>query len=570
MNSFQSKTPNDSTEFEREQLSFLLTQGNLATTLAELNPSLAWLSMFAQMGLLKDEAQLVPWIEKNFASEDAIREVVANIDRFGSEAADILEHRLNQTQGLSPLLIKCWRLILRHMRTNKRGWLRSDWFEIQPRIKRGDLSSELLERLANVLRPKLEVRKRISWYDEDNSTEPKRPSDLMSIEYEVEDAITDEEVLATWPENALPATDSKLLSLLTQALAAAVEDATEAGVDDERHYGITDTDVPSVAKHRQNAHRSGFLPIVRVMAEVWTRLAREDVNRALDILNVWRQGRYRLVRRLALFAAANPAVPPEIGADLLLTFPLRELFFTHASVEVYRLVRARWNDFPRETRRRIERRITEGSRADWFREDAEKDRAIDRARFDFLGDFQRRGVQLSPDAERVLNEIRERWPNWELRPEEQGGFHVWHESSSGIIGDPKKLEGVSDEELVAAAKRAADKAEFLEGNAWDALSHTDPARALRGLDAAAKRGKWPDWGWRPFLWAGHKISDATSVEHIARLLLQWPDERFAQVSQAASWWLNENAKTLDEGLLWPIWDRIEKTSSQEVEGVSDE
>jgi hypothetical protein len=173
MNSFQSKTPNDSTEFEREQLSFLLTQGNLATTLAELNPSLAWLSMFAQMGLLKDEAQLVPWIEKNFASEDAIREVVANIDRFGSEAADILEHRLNQTQGLSPLLIKCWRLILRHMRTNKRGWLRSDWFEIQPRIKRGDLSSELLERLANVLRPKLEVRKRISWYDEDNSTEPK-------------------------------------------------------------------------------------------------------------------------------------------------------------------------------------------------------------------------------------------------------------------------------------------------------------------------------------------------------------------------------------------------------------
>ena len=36
-------TPDNATAFEREQLGFFLSQGDLATMLATLNPSLAWL-----------------------------------------------------------------------------------------------------------------------------------------------------------------------------------------------------------------------------------------------------------------------------------------------------------------------------------------------------------------------------------------------------------------------------------------------------------------------------------------------------------------------------------------------
>jgi hypothetical protein len=180
------KTPKDATDFEREQLRFLLTKGDAAAVLAEVNPSLAWLPMLAELKLIDADTQLASWIEKNFSQVDAIRDVSANIHYFGRDTAEILEFRLNQTKDLPPLLLTCWRLIIRHMRSAKRGLLRDDWFDIAPRIRRGEYSNELLERLADVLRPKLRVGKRIYWGEEEVD-EPKRPTDLLSIDYEIDE-----------------------------------------------------------------------------------------------------------------------------------------------------------------------------------------------------------------------------------------------------------------------------------------------------------------------------------------------------------------------------------------------
>ena len=186
MPSASKKTPRDATEFEREQLRFFLKTSDAAAMLAEVNPSLAWLPMLAELKLIDAETQLAPWIQKNFTEADAIREVAANIHFFGPDTADILEFRLNQTEGLPPLLMKCWRLIIRHMQAAKQSGLRYGWFDIAPRIERGEQSPELLERIAHLLRPKLQIGKRLSWYDEESRPEPEQPTDLISIDYELE------------------------------------------------------------------------------------------------------------------------------------------------------------------------------------------------------------------------------------------------------------------------------------------------------------------------------------------------------------------------------------------------
>src|SRR5262249_1513156 len=160
------------------------------------------------------------------------REVAANIRFFVPETAELLEFRLNhQVDRLTPLLEKCWRLIIRYMRTARRGILQADWFEIAPRIKHGDRSPEVLERLADALRPKLRIGRRFLWPDEADRPPPERPSDLIEINYEVEDSITEDEVLSTWPAEEPAERDDRLLRLLTNALAAATEDAIEAGVE---------------------------------------------------------------------------------------------------------------------------------------------------------------------------------------------------------------------------------------------------------------------------------------------------------------------------------------------------
>jgi hypothetical protein len=103
----QKKTPKDATDLEREQLRFFLARDDLAATLAELNPSLAWLPVLAEMQLIKAENQLVPWIEKNFADADAVREVATNIQFFGPQTAKILESTLSRVDAVPLLLLKC-------------------------------------------------------------------------------------------------------------------------------------------------------------------------------------------------------------------------------------------------------------------------------------------------------------------------------------------------------------------------------------------------------------------------------------------------------------------------------
>jgi hypothetical protein len=569
MEQTKKKTPRDTTDFEREQLRFFLSREDVAEKLAELNPSLAWLPEFARLKVFQSAVQLAPWIEKNFDDPEAVREVSGNLEFFDEGAAALLESGLNhRNDTLPPLLVKSWQLIIRHIRDNPRGALRSEWFHIRPRIKAGERSAELLERLARVLRPKPKVSKRISWSDgEGNERVLQRPSDLMSIDYEVESNITEAEVLAAWPKDAQAEVEQKFLIALAEDLDAALADALEMEVESNIGYGISDTDVPSVAAHPQNKYRSGFLPIVRVIAEIWSRLAQKDAFRALPFVKRWSSSPLKLNKRLALFAAADKAVPPDAAADTLLMLPQGLLFLTSTSVEVFRLIRERWEDFSAAKRASIEDRLAAGPPAGSFRSDAEV--AVERSRFDILGEMERARLTLSNQTKSVLAEIKKKNPNWQLRPSEQAGFHVWHEGVRRIAGDSRKLQDVSADMLVDAAKKLADKADFMDGDAWHALCQSDPQRALDGLEARAREGDWPDWAWNPFLWATQKLESPYSIALTGKLLLSFPGEGFARVASAASWWLNQEVKALDDNLVWPLWDKIEAATAQELKEEQD-
>jgi len=569
MEPIKKKTPSDTTDLEREQLRFFLSREDVADKLAELNPSLAWLPELARMKVFQSATQLTPWIEKNFDDPEAIREVSGNLEFFDERAAELLEFRLNRRRDtLQPILAKSWQLIIRHIRDNPRGALRSEWFDVQPRVKAGECSTELLERLAHVLRPKPRVSKRISWYDDGSGVRVlQKPSDLMSVDYEVESNITEAEVLAAWPKDAPAEVGQRFLTALTGDLDTALADALEMEVESNIGYGASDIDVPSVAAHGQNKHRSGFLPIVRVIAEIWTRLAQLDASLALPFVQRWSSSPLKLNKRLALFAAADKAVPPDDAADTLLALPQGLLFLTNTSVEVFRLIRERWGDFSAAKRAKIEDRLSAGPPADMFRSDANV--GVERCRFDILGEMERAGLALGGQTRSMLAEIKKRNPEWKLRPSEQAGFHLWHGGVRNIVGDSHKLQNVPIESLVDEAKKLADKADFTEGDNWHALCQSDPQRGLDGLEAQAKRGDWPDWAWNTFLWATQKLDSPDSIALTGKLLLSFPREGFSRVANVASWWLNEKAKALDDNLLWPLWDKIEAATAQEPTEAQD-
>lgn len=550
--------PADTSEFEREQLRFFLSLEDHAASLAELNPSLGWLPELASLQLIRfDEPRLATWIERNFASKEAVRDVVENIDMFGADAAEVLEFRLRQHEAALPeLLAQCWRLILRQMTSKRQGLARYEWFDLAPRVKRGEHGADLMDRLAAVLRPRLTVTKRFG-FGREIEEEPTRPIDLMSVSYEVDDDVVPQEVISAWPKEAEARTDAVLLDRLTVTLDHSLADAVEVGVEGGIGWGTSDFNVASVADHPQNANRGGFLVIARVMAEVWSRLATKDATLARGYLERWSTSDYRLMRRLALFAAADPIVTPDDAAAILAATPRYELFLTNSAVEVFRLLRARWQDWPEDTRAAIEERLREGPPKDVFREDADAASHVDRCLYDVLGQLEAQGFVLTVESRAILGEIAARWPNWRQRPREQAGFHSWSESSHGVIGDPAKLEGIADDRLVAEANAIDAAAPFGDGDAWSALCQTDPARALRGLQHETAQGRWTAHAWRPLL-VSSRNEPARSIlaPAAARLLLDWPDASFHDIAGPAASWLSDSQKALPDEFLWPLWDKV--------------
>lgn len=564
------KTPADVSEFEREQLRFFLAGDDLALVLATLNPSLAWLPLLLQMKLIQSETQLIAWIARNFENIDAVREVAANLEFFGPDTANFLQYRLDQQAVLpSPLLAKCWNLIFRHMRTNKRGLAGNQLLTLLLSLRRGEQTNDILERLASALRPQLKVSKRFRLHGTEDKS-PATPSDLMSIDFEVDDALPVTEILKAWPKDASAESDENLLIHLTAALEAALADATDAGVERGGGYSLSDIDVPSVASHAQNEYRSGFQLIVRVIATVWTSLAEKSSTSALSFIERWRQSDFRLMRRIALFAAADPAIPSAVAANMLIQIPQGELFLTNSSVEVYRLLRARWNDFGVEHQQNIARRLCEGPPRSWFSEEGESDKIIDRARFDVFSQMLGDGLAIGDEATNLLNEIKARCPQWVPRPPEQAGFHIWHSSGSVKLPSTDIFKNVPDNELVAAARDNTAKRDFLDGDSWQALCLSVPDRAFRALEATAAAGTWPEELWRQIIWSRTPYVDPETEARMAELLLQCPTVTFTKLADAASAWLDEHSRTLAEDVLWRLWDRTAAAIRNESEEQGDE
>jgi hypothetical protein len=552
------KAPRDTSDFEREQLRFLIAHGDVASTLAVNNPSLAWLPVLADLKLVgHDQPWLVSWLERNLENPDAVKDAVANIALLGTKVADFLAFRLQHRQTpLAPMFATAWNLIVRHLKSSGRDGIGNGWFDVEPRLSRGERTPEVLAQLTDLLRPSVRVSKRFSI--EDTRGAPVTDlRDMMAVDFETDENIDAGEIARLWPATVPVELDLRLLTRLADALDQTLEDAVELGLEVPGAHSATDSDVPSVADHPQNQYRHGFLPIVRVIAEVWSHLAVKDLVEARKFVTRWSESPHKLNRRLALFAAADPAIPAVAAGDVLLRVPAQEYFFSNSTVEVARLIKARWPEFSEETRIAVEQRLVAGPPPGVFREGVDVARVLDRVRYDAIGNIRRDGYSLTPTTLAAYADIAQRYPEWQLRPAEQAGFHHWSgEVTSAGPADLHDLEAASDAELVATALRMDAHTHFGEGNNWTTLCNTDPDRAQRGLAAEARAGRWNAATWRPLLWSKALPRDSAFYEELATMLLQWPSASFGDIVAAAAGLLGTPQGLALRDNFWMLWDKV--------------
>jgi hypothetical protein len=552
------KVPKETVSFEHEQLRFMLNLNEGVAGIMEFSPSFAWMPFFAKWGMIRQgEPGLLLWIDHNLSNEQAFRDVVSNIHLLGSDAAEYLDESLRRNHDTLPaLFVKSWRIIQRQIRNNRLKTSGREWLMLGLRVQHGEFSSDLYVDLARSLRPRIIIKSRGEFYQVERAP-AKNPRDLMSIEFEVDDLVSVESILQIWPEDTLAQYDCRLLDCLTNELESALHDAVDAGVEGEGRdtysagWGRSDSDVPSIAASIQNNYRSGFQAIARFTAELWSRLARKDAALALPQIERWGASQFRLFRRLALFACADSIVPAEVAAKMLNSLPQGELFLTGSAVEVIRLLRARWREWPDPTREAIEHRLCSGPAAECFHTNVEK--AVDSSIYGVLGQLQQEGFPLGGEALSTLSDIGGRWPDWRPRPTEQAGFHIWAGSVETYTSDTPSLADIPDEQLVTESRRLNEGLSF-PGEVWADLCRGDPERALRGLELEATRNRWPDSEWKIMLTSSASFNQPEFARRISLALVDCDSAVFSEIAASAASWLGYCFREIDDGVIWRLWD----------------
>jgi hypothetical protein len=573
-----SEAPGSAAQERLQETVGLLGHGDACQLLGELLPVAEWLPFLVEKRIFdRDGALPGEWIAK-YINDPSMIKACSDLKSLDEQARWHINFALEREQvNVPPVRARAWGLILTAKRPVHTGLLDDNWYHAAPSIRRGVADFDARRLVSRILRPRLKIRKTLRRGDE--ARDPNAPEalqDLLRLEFNPADHPPTTEILNFWPrhvEKEIP-----LVRTLDRALVDALEEALDLGLLDG--WDRSSYDVPSVAAHPQNAHRQGFYPITRALADLWHRIVAHDANKARVLVQSWTNSSFLLVRRLSLFAHEHAAFSPGEAATAVSNLD-DQMFWGNARVEIMRLLAARWAQLEGPDRLAIETRIREGvprsiypARA--FENDDEWRSIQDSSIFGRLKRIELAGGELTAESHQVIAEISARHPTWRPNPGDRDDFHFWHESGRGPSGQPDLLADIADERLVGEAMRLQRERQFEQGDVWRVFCSADPERALRGLRLEAASGQWDPEAWRCLLWAANEKGDFSFQFALADLMSQIPDAPLRELLDAATSWLQRRRDVLSApdqpggARFLPLWGRFADVVSAQDEAAEAE
>jgi NAD-dependent SIR2 family protein deacetylase len=554
--------PDSLQTFQIQRCVELLSHGDASQLLNELSPIADWLPVLVQNQVFADsKASPGQWIGKRLDDSLMIKAAAA-LFRFDDHAKWFIARGLElKDASLTEVQMKAWRLLL--LTKGKSDEIDRDghWLERASKIRAGETGFESRRLVVKLLRPNLTVEKKISFGIEKESNEHQSIHSLLSLDFKSADYPPAQEILGAWPVGA----ELQLMEMLDANLRAALEEADEVGLIEPWDY--SDREVPSVAHHPQNAHRSGFFPIVRVIAGLCERLVVSNSEAVRNFVLRWKKSRFNLFQRLALYPMTDATFTPGEVAEQIMSMSDETFWTSGAQVEIMRVLIVRWNHMEDLERQKIEDRILAGISRELFPEnvleDLERWTSIhDSSIFRRLSRMQATQLRLSEKAEAVLASIKERNPKWVANEGDQDDFQSWRTSRQGLSGQANVLEKTSDDLLVREAYRLQQERQYDQGDLWRVFCDSDPQRALRGLVHEATNERWEASAWRYLLWAAGEKGDEEFQLELSAQLLDVPDNFLEQILDETSNWLERRWELLselaDDGRdhFFEVWDRL--------------
>ena len=277
----------------------LLAHGDASQLLGELSPASSWLIELETRKVF-DSGQVCPgtWIASRVDDPEMIR-ACAGLRQVDEQSHWLIQNAVGApNSSISAVRKKAWRLLLKAKSVHARPDLRAPWFEAARRLKAGEVDHASRALIAEAVKPSLNVRKLIALPGiSDPREHPETMHRLLWLDFAAPDYTPVDEILAAWPQEVEH--EARLIRTLSRVLSELLEEAADA--DFLNGHDRASDDVPSVAQHPQNEYHTGFYPITHLLAELWTRVEKKDVEKA-------RTARTGVVR--------NPVSPPHAVAPV--------------------------------------------------------------------------------------------------------------------------------------------------------------------------------------------------------------------------------------------------------------
>lgn len=489
------------------------------------------------------------WIAKHLDDPEAIRAfAVRPVDERTAEGIRrVLSDPKTQP---APSFCRAWEIILMASQ-DRRRMLRTDWYDIVRRIKSGENSSSVRNSIAEALRPSLQLSK--PYGREVKRGDKNAPLwELLSIGMEPMDYPSATDILKNWPDD-----DEKsdaLLGVLSQTFLDALETAELAELISPK-MDKTSLDVRSVAPDSQDKYSDGFYQIIRMMADLFDRLAASKFIKAKRHVAVWIDSKFVLARRLAYYAYAKDLFVDKDLSRLADAVSPDDLFGANARRELFKLFQLKWDSLPDATRSDLDRRICQGPPESPDEADPEYVAGV---QFLALSMIVGANKKISASASSLLEQLRESHPKWEIQADERELFHMWSESRRGPAADVSVLDKVLPSELVGKAFELKNADPINQHDLWRQLSAGDPDRAFEALSTIADSGTWIAEAWKEFFWEFPANAEPTLVSEIVRKVLSDSEGALATIASTIAHWLQQQHKHLSDEPpgFFEIWDHL--------------
>jgi len=467
-------------DWERQQTAWILGHEDAIDLIDELNFSPEWIEFSRSQNIFKPESQsewsLAKWAEKRLSDLQVFQQMLNSIEVLGPPAASIIERALDHEEhdSIPSYLEKAWRLLIIALRQPPTI---AHWshFAAFKRVKDRSASRHDLREIVRLYTPRLKVSKPYSFYDWDE--EIASIGSICRVEFDCNHYPTFDEFL-----QIIPVESVDLMTVLQLATCSLI-DSLQLAYDAEfvgPYYDSTSHSVPSIENHVQNEHKTGFLPLVRLCAELWLKLRELDVVKAYMISECWEHAGFALTKRLWLFSLQNdPDISSDIVADKLIALGTGD-FWGHRK-EIMELLRDRVSQTSQDKLDIIVRRILDGPEFDDDLDAEDRKRYSDISSWLYLQALDTGKASLSDPDKSAFEEIKSR-RNWKDRNlEESDFFWSWFSSSSGPTGDPEPIAEAETETRVELAAELEKRDPLNQSDAWRIYCDQDPESALESL-----------------------------------------------------------------------------------------